>query len=88
MVEASKASTGNLTLEMTDINFVEMLYQVMGEFEERLADRHLTLMTHFPDTPAMISADGRRMWRILENLSGNILKICHGKIQESMPKYF
>ena len=66
IVEASKASTGNLTLEMTDINFVEMLYQVMGEFEERLADRHLTLMTHFPDTPAMISADGRRMWRILE----------------------
>lgn len=47
VVEASKASTGNLTLEMTDINFVEMLYQVMGEFEERLADRHLTLMTHF-----------------------------------------
>lgn len=74
VVEASKASTGNLTLEMTDINFVEMLYQVMGEFEERLADRHLTLMTHFPDTPAMISADGRRMWRILENLFGNILK--------------
>lgn len=74
VVEASKASTGNLTLEMTDINFVEMLYQVMGEFEERLADRHLMLMTHFPDTPAIISADGRRMWRILENLFGNILK--------------
>ena len=31
-------------------------------------------MTHFPDSPAMIYADGRRMWRILENLFGNILK--------------
>lgn len=74
VVEASKASTGNLSLEMADLNFVEMLYQVMGEFEERLEDRHLTLMTHFPDTPAMIFADGRRMWRILENLFGNVLK--------------
>ncbi len=74
VVEASKASTGNLSLEMTDLNLVEMLYQVMGEFEERLSEHHLTLMTHFPDTPAMIYADGRRMWRILENLFGNILK--------------
>lgn len=32
------------------------------------------LMTHFPDTPAIIYADGRRMWRVLENLFGNILK--------------
>ena len=74
VVEASKASTGNLSLEMTALNFVEMIYQVIGEFEERLADRHLTLMTHFPDTPATICADGRRMWRILENLFGNIQK--------------
>ena len=46
----------------------------MGEFEERMENRHLTLMTHLPDSPAMIYADGRRMWRILENLFGNILK--------------
>lgn len=59
---------------MTELNFVEMLYQVMGEFEERMENRHLTLMTHLPDSPAMIYADGRRMWRILENLFGNILK--------------
>lgn len=74
VVEASKASSGNLSLEMTELNFVEMLYQVMGEFEERMENRHLTLMTHLPDSPAMIYADGRRMWRILENLFGNILK--------------
>ena len=48
-MEASKASTGNLSLEMTELNFVEMLYQVMGEFEERMKSRHLTLMTHLPD---------------------------------------
>lgn len=74
VVEASKASTGNLSLEMEELNFVEMLYQVIGEFEERMENRHLTLMTHFPDSPAMIYADGRRMWRVLENLFGNVLK--------------
>ena len=74
VVEASKASTGNLSLEMAELNFVEMLYQVMGEFEERMENRHLTPMTHFPDSPAMIYADGRRMWRVLENLFSNVLK--------------
>ena len=74
VVEASKASTGNISLEMADLDFVEMLYQVMGEFEERMEKAQLTLMTHIPDSPAMICADGRRMWRILENLFGNVLK--------------
>ncbi len=74
VVEASKASTGNISLEMADLNFVEMLYQVMGEFEERFLEHHLMLITHFPDDPALIYADGRRLWRILENLFGNILK--------------
>ena len=59
---------------MTDLDFIEMLYQVMGEFEERFSEHHLMLMTHFPNSPAIIYADGRRMWRILENLFGNILK--------------
>lgn len=74
VVEASKASTDNLSLEMADLDFIEMLYQVMGEFEERFSEHHLMLMTHFPDSPAIIYVDGRRMWRILENLFGNILK--------------
>lgn len=74
VVEASKASTGNLSLEMADLDFIEMLYQVMGESEERFSEHHLMLMTHFPNSPAIIYADGRRMWRILENLFGNILK--------------
>ena len=74
VVEASKASTGNISLEMADLDFVEMLYQVMGEFEERMEKAQLTLMTHMPDSPAMICADGRRMWRVLENLFGNVLK--------------
>lgn len=74
VVEASKASTGNMTLNMTDIDFVEMLHQVIGEFEERFEEHHLTMMVHFPDEPSVIHADGQRMWRVLENIFGNVTK--------------
>lgn len=74
VVEASKASTGNLTLNMTNLDFVEMLHQVIGEFEERFEERQLTMMVHFPDEPSMIRADGQRLWRVLENVFGNVTK--------------
>lgn len=74
VVEASKASTGNLTLNMTNLDFVEMLHQVIGEFEERFEEHHLTMMVHFPDEPSMICADGQRLWRVLENIFGNVTK--------------
>ena len=68
VVEASKASTGNLTLNMNNLDFVEMLHQVIGEFEERFEEHHLTMMVHFPDEPSVIYADGQRLWRVLENI--------------------
>ena len=74
VVEASKASTGNLTLNMTNLDFVEMLHQVIGEFEEQFEEHHLTMMVHFPDEPSVICADGQRMWRVLENIFGNVTK--------------
>lgn len=74
VVEASKASSGNITLEMNDIDFVEMIQQVIGEFEERFQEKNLVMMVHFPDEPSMIYADGQRMWRVLENIFGNVIK--------------
>lgn len=74
VVEASKASTGNLTLNMTNIDFAEMLHQVIGEFEECLEAHHLTMMVQFPDEPSIIYADGQRLWRVLENIFGNVTK--------------
>ena len=74
VVEASKASTGNITLEMTDLNFVELVHQVIGEFEEKFEERNLTMVVHFDEEEAIISADGRRLWRVLENVFGNVSK--------------
>ena len=74
VVEASKASTGNITLEMTELNFVELINQVIGEFEEKFEERNLQMVVHFDEEEANICADGRRLWRVLENVFGNVSK--------------
>ena len=74
VVEASKASTGNIALEMTELNFVELVNQVIGEFEEKFEERNLKMVVHFDEEEAIICADGRRLWRVLENVFGNVSK--------------
>lgn len=74
VVEASKASTGNIKLEMNDIDFIEMVQQVIGEFEEKFQEKNLNIMVHFTDESSVIYADGQRMWRVLENVFGNVVK--------------
>ena len=74
LVEASKASSGNLKLEVSDINLVELVQQTNGEFEERFALRRLELIQTLPEEIIMIRADGRRLWRVLENLYTNAFK--------------
>lgn len=74
LVEASKASSGNMKLEMSDIDLVELVQQTNGEFEERFTMRRLDLVCSVPDEVLMIRADGRRLWRVLENLYTNAFK--------------
>lgn len=74
LVEASKATTGNLTVDLqpTDVNV--FLGQTTGEYEERLAAKQLAFcLTPAEGTP-IISADGRLLWRVFENLFSNIQK--------------
>lgn len=74
LVEASKASSGNLKLEISDIDLVELIHQSNGEFEERFAERHLKLISSLPSESILIAADGRRLWRVIENLYNNAFK--------------
>lgn len=74
VVEASKASTGNLRLDYEDLDLVEMILQVNGEFQEKFSQQELELIQHLPDDPVVIRADGRRVWRILENIYQNVYK--------------
>lgn len=74
VVEASKVSSGNITLEYMDVNLAEMIQQTEGEFEEKFTARSLSIVTNLPEEPAIIHVDGRRLWRVLENVFGNAAK--------------
>lgn len=74
LVEASKASTGNLEVELVECDPSNFIVQVDGEYEEKLSASDLTLVVHSSEKEARIMADGRRMWRIFDNLMNNICK--------------
>jgi len=74
LVEASKISSGNITLEMSDIDVKELLKQAVGEYEDKLAEKNLVLVETYPEEKMIIHADSRRMWRVMENLLVNICK--------------
>ena len=74
LVEASKASSGNLKLDISRLDFIELIYQTNGEFEEKFISRRLDLITSAPERSVFIEADGRRLWRVLENLYNNAFK--------------
>jgi len=74
LVEASKASSGNIKLEVTDIDIVELVQQTNGEFEDKYELSHLKLVSSLPNEVILIEADGRRLWRVLENLYNNACK--------------
>lgn len=74
LVEASKASTGNLDVMLSPCDAAVFLSQAGGEYEERLEKSQLSLITKLPEQELRIQADGRRMWRIFDNLMNNICK--------------
>ena len=74
LMEVSKASTGNITPEMTDTDFDVMLEQILGEYRERLSNAELNLCVDNAAAGAHIMADGKLLWRVFDNLLGNICK--------------
>ncbi len=74
LVEASKASTGNIEIEYAPCELGELLVQTFGEYKTRLEASGLTLFTSLPDAPVVILADGRRLWRIFDNIMNNVTK--------------
>lgn len=74
LVEASKISSGNIKLECMQIEMQEMIYQAGGEFADKFELKGLKLIENLPKESLYIRADGRRLWRVLENLYNNVSK--------------
>ncbi len=74
LVEASKISSGNITLIMEKINLTELLHQSLGEFSEKFEEKNLQIVEDCQGDAFYIEADSRRIWRVIENLFHNICK--------------
>ena len=74
LIEASKASTGNLAVHLEKLEAGVSVVQIVGEFEDKLNAADLTLLIQKPETPVYVMADGRHFWRVIDNLMNNICK--------------
>lgn len=74
LVEASRASSGNIKLDMQKIDIVELVCQTGGEFDEKFERKELTIVTKLPKSAVYILADGRQLYRVIENLYHNAAK--------------
>lgn len=74
LVEASKASTGNIAVNIVPTNTREIINQSLAEYASRLEAEKLTVVSTMPDTPITVLADGRLLWRVMDNLFNNVCK--------------
>ena len=74
LVEASKASTGNVTVNFEKCDIGVLLTQAIGEFDERLRKANITSILKIHSDNVIIRADGRHLWRVFDNLLSNICK--------------
>ena len=74
LVEASKVSSGNVQLNIEEINIKELFNQTIGEFKDRFEEKKLQIEMQVPENDVKIKADSRYMYRIIENLFSNISK--------------
>jgi signal transduction histidine kinase len=74
LVEASKATTGNLEVDLKECEVGVILSQAVGEYGQRFEEKKLELIERQPQEPVRIMADGRHLWRVFDNLLNNICK--------------
>ena len=74
LMDMSKASTGNMTVELTRMDAGEAVNQALGEFADKLENKGLQILFTHPEKPVYIRADGRLTWRVLSNLLSNTVK--------------
>ncbi len=74
LMEMSKASSGNVSVEITPTDVTEAVHQALGEFADTLEACGLQVMLRTPAEPAMALCDGKHLWRVLSNTLGNVVK--------------
>lgn len=74
LIEASKASTGNIAVSLERLDVCQIVRQSLGEYEERLESHGLRVLETIPEGEIFAHVDGRQLWRVLDNLYSNVCK--------------
>lgn len=74
LVEASKASTGNMNVNLEPTNTQEIINQSFGEYSAKLEAGRLNTVISIPEPVPVVMADGRLLWRVIDNLFNNVVK--------------
>ncbi len=74
LVEASKISSGTISLHFERINLTELMNQTIGEFSEKFEEKNLVTVMNVNTGNVVVEADSRRIWRVMENLFNNVYK--------------
>ena len=74
LMDMSKASSGNMTVVLMEVDAAEAVNQALGEFGDKLDRARLTPIFQHPEESMMIAADGKLLWRVLSNLLNNAVK--------------
>ena len=72
--EVSKAASGQLPVQPERLDFAKLLRQTLADLEGPISKSGLTFRVDLPEAPVMITADGRRLYRVFQNLIDNALK--------------
>lgn len=70
----SKAASGQLSVELKELDLCKLLYQTLADMEEPITKSPVTVKTEIPKEPVMVCTDGQRMYRVFQNLIGNAIK--------------
>lgn len=74
LFEASKASSGNIPVNLESIDVISLITQGMGELDDKIASSGLDFKFNYPKEKVFVNADGKLLWRVIENLMSNIFK--------------
>ncbi len=74
LIDASKASTGNVEVNLETCDLAVMVSQAVGEYEDKFKEHGLDVVINVAEGPTSILADGRHLWRVLDNVTSNINK--------------
>ena len=74
LVEASKASTGNMSVTLAPTNTLEIINQSLAEYGQRMETGKLSVLINVPEPAPAVRADGRLLWRVMDNLFNNVVK--------------